>query len=165
MQRLLLNPMEAHALMGGGLLAEYVSFLGATRVQKNANLATRVGANAAQNKPTSMQDIIDIHEPKIEKYVQLFGRVAGDMVNSVINGVEDGTRMAAGKVGLSVKKNMRKRIDYARAAPHALAQPDGSIPLQPRVSNRMPLRVDTRDNPNTLPDLERGDAIYGPPER
>jgi hypothetical protein len=165
MQRLLLNPMEAHALMGGGLLAEYVSFLGATRVQKNANLATRVGANAAQNKPTSMQDIIDIHEPKIEKYVQLFGRVAGDMVNSVINGVEDGTRMAAGKVGLSVKKNMRKRIDYARAAPHALAQPDASIPLQPRVSNRMPLRVDTRDNPNTLPDLERGDAIYGPPER
>ncbi|WP_347557448.1 hypothetical protein [Robbsia sp. KACC 23696] len=150
MQRLLLNPMEAHALMGGGLLGEYVSVLGATRAEKNANLATRVSANAAENKDTSMDEIIAIHEPKVEKYIQGFGRGAGDAINALINGAEDGTRWAARKVGLPVKEHMRHRIDYERvgggtgadaleqvstrrgADDRGFGQAAGSIPLSER---------------------------------
>jgi len=135
-----------------------------------------VSANAADNKATTMEEIIAIHEPKVEKYIQGFGRGASNAINALINGAEDGTRWAARKVGLPVNEHMRHRIDYERvggdtgadnleqvsirrsAERAGFAQPTGSIPLGERASNTSAPEggLDQRI------DLERGDLDFRP---
>jgi hypothetical protein len=160
-QRLLLNPMEAHSIVGGGLLADYVSFLGATRAEKSANMNSLVIKNALEGKSTTMEEVVALHEPQMEKYVQGFGRGLGKGVNVSINGFEDATRAGLGKVtGGWVEPHMRHLIDYDKAAP-------GQRSLRPQEQEVTPGEILLRRigesmelNPNPDVDLERGDRDF-----
>ncbi|TKC85982.1 hypothetical protein FAZ69_21970 [Trinickia terrae] len=174
-QRLLLNPMEAHSMIGGGLLAEYASFLGTKRrSEKSADMTSLVLNNALEGKETTIADIIDVHEPSFERLFQGVGRGVSTGVNALVNAGEKGVRAsanaAARTVGYSVKPPMRNRIDYDKAGP---GRNPGGTHLQASISRleqggdamgtaAIPMEnLDRRSAADV--DLERGDLDFGSP--
>jgi len=150
-QRALLNPMEAHTVVIGSLLAEYMSFLGATRAEKSANLLSAV---VREDRALTLGEVHAIHAPGAERYIQNAGAGVLGSLNAVINGVEDAVRWTAGKVTAGrVLPHFRYRLDV----PPPVAPPDVTEPQtseQPGVTGDIQLSALPRDDGTGGPDLE-----------